>query len=699
MSRKPNTQLLLVEDNSVDAALLGAVLDSDFSHDIELTHVGSMSEAKKYLAEHSVDIILVDLGLPDAQGPEVVRQIHAASPRIPVVVLTALDDELLAAKCLQEGAQEHLIKGQVDTRGLLRALRYATERKVMEMALFAEKERAQVTLNCIGDAVACMDVSGNITFLNGVAEAMVGWSSKDASDRPMAGIFQILEGSNSKVAPFQMEMAVRQKRTVHLPQNSILIRRDGFEIPIEGSVAPIHDREGQTTGVVVVFRDVSAARAMAKQIAHAAEHDFLTGLSNRMFLNDRAKQAIALATRQQKKVAQLFHDLDGFKYINDSFGHNVGDKLLQSVAKRLLDCVRLSDTVSRQGGDEFIVLLSEVETPEDAANAARRMLNAVAKAHYIDQHELHVSTSIGVSIYPDDGLDTETLMKNADTAMYQAKHSGCQSYRFFEAAMNRKAVERHAIEESLLRALERQELVLHYQPKINLSTGEISGAEALVRWAHPERGTVCPAQFLPVAEDCGLMLPIGKWVLHEACRQARAWMDAGLPMTTMAVNVSAVEFWHQNFLRDVFAILSETGLDPGFLELELTESVLMNRAKSTAPILQTLRESGVKVSIDDFGTGYSSVSYLRKFPIHALKIDQSFVQQITAGDDAAIVSAVISMARSLDLRVIAEGVQTLEELAFLQVQRCSEAQGAYFSWPVLPQRFAELLQTGISVGK
>jgi diguanylate cyclase (GGDEF)-like protein len=482
---------------------------------------------------------------------------------------------------------------------------------------------------------------------------------------------------------------------VHLPSNSVLIGRDESEIPIEDSVALIHDREGQVTGAVIVFRDVSAARAMALQMTHLAQHDFLTGLPNRM-LNDRVSQAIALAPRHQKKVAVLFLDLDGFKYINDSLGHPTGDKLLQSIAKRLVNCVRRSDTVSRQGGDEFVVLLSEVERPEDPAIAARRLLQAVAEPHSIDQHDLHVTTSIGLSVYPNDGLDAETLIKNADTAMYQAKENGRQGYQFFKPAMNIRAVERQSIEESLRRALERQEFALHYQPKINLSTGEIAGAEALLRWTHPVRGPVSPAQFIPVAEDCGLIQPIGNWVLREACQQARVWLEAGLPLETMAVNISAVQLRDENFLDRIFAILRDTALDPKFLELELTESVLMKHAESTESILKTLRSRGVQIAVDDFGTGYSSLSYLRKFPIDALKIDQSFVRQITtAPDETTIVTAMISMGRSLKLRVVAEGVETQAEMAFLQAHQCDQAQGYYFSRPVPAQQFARLLRTGI----
>jgi len=696
MSEK-TIRILLVEDNPGDARLLREMLNEPASCKYASTHQKSMEEAVTHLAANPVDIVLLDLGLPDAQGLGAVRRARTAAPRVPLVVLTGLDDESLATQALQEGAQDYLIKGQIEARGLLRALRYAVERKILEEALFVEKERAQVTLNCIGDAVVCTDISGNITFLNLVAEKMTGWSRQEAAGRPMAEVFQIMDATSRETIANPMDMAVGQDRTVHLPSNCILIRRDAFEIPIEDCVSPIHDREGQATGAVIVFRDVSAARTMALQMTHSAQHDFLTGLPNRVLLNDRVSQSIAMAPRHGKKVAVLFLDLDGFKHINDSLGHPIGDKLLQSIAKRLVDCVRGSDTVSRQGGDEFVVLLSEVERPEDAAITARRMLQALAEAHSIDQHDLHVTTSIGVSVYPDDGLDAETLIKNADTAMYQAKENGRQSYQFFKPAMTVRAVERQSIEESLRRALERQEFALHYQPKINLRTGEITGAEALIRWTHPIRGAVSPAQFIPVAEDCGLIRPIGRWVLREACKQARAWVDAGLPLATMAVNISAMEFRDENFLEGVFAILKDTGLDPRSLELELTESVLMRRVESTESILKTLRARGVHLAIDDFGTGYSSLSYLRKFPVDALKIDQSFVRQITtAPDETTIVTAVISMGRSLKLQVVAEGVETQEELAFLQAHQCDEAQGYHFSRPVLPKQFAKLLETGIS---
>ena len=696
MIRKSLKILLLVEDNLGDVRLLREMFNEEGLYKTEFKHVMNMREAEKNLAEREFDIILLDLGLPDEQGLGAVRRARAAAPSIPIVVLTSLDDQAMATQALQEGAQDYLIKGQIDVRGLLRALRYAIERKLMEEALFVVKERAEVTLNCIGDAVVCTDIAGNITFLNFVAEKMTGWSWQEASGKPMSEVLRILDATTRETTPNPMELAVGQHHTGHLPANCVLIRRDGFEIPIEDSVAAIHDREGKATGAVIVFRDVSAARAMTLQMAHSAQHDFLTGLPNRMLLNDRVNQAIALAARHSKKVAVLFLDLDGFKHINDSLGHPIGDKLLQSVAKRLVACVRGSDTVSRQGGDEFVVLLSEMELQEDAAISALRILEAVAQAHSIDQHDLHLTASIGVSVSPDDGVDAETLIKNADTAMYQAKENGRQSYQFFKAAMNVRAVERQSIEESLRRALGRNEFSLQYQPIVKLSTGEITGAEALIRWTHPNRGPVSPAQFIPVAEDCGLILPIGRWVLLEACKQARAWLDAGLPLGTIAVNISSMEFREESFLESVFTTLGEAGLAPSFLELELTESVLMKRAESAATVLKALRARGVRIAVDDFGTGYSSLSYLRKFPIDALKIDQSFVRQISAApDDTTIVTAVISMGRSLKLRVVAEGVETREELEFLRAHQCEEAQGYYFSRPVVPQQFAILLKTGM----
>jgi diguanylate cyclase (GGDEF)-like protein/PAS domain S-box-containing protein len=584
-------------------------------------------------------------------------------------------------------------------RGFAQVTRDFSERQAAQDELFAEKERAQVTLNSIGDAVVCTNLAGNVSFLNPVAEKLTGWSQRDAAGRPVAEVLHILVDSSREVVSNPMELAVAENRTLNLPSNSLLVRRDGTEIPIEDSVAPIHDRQGRGAGAVIAFRDVTVARAMERQLAYSAQHDFLTGLPNRMLLIDRVSQAIAASLRHNGIVAVMFLDLDGFKHINDSLGHLIGDKVLQSVAGRLRECLRGSDTVSRQGGDEFVVLLSDVQRIEDAAFTATRMLHAIAAPHTIDDRDLHVTASIGISVYPDDGANCETLIKNADTAMYHAKEHGRQCYEFFRPAMNARAVARQSIEEDLRRALERREFVLHYQPKVDLTTGGIAGAEALIRWVHPTRGLVAPSEFIPVAEDCGLILPIGNWVLRESCRQARAWLDAGLSMNSMAVNVSAMEFRDKQFGEGVIEALDDAGLNPKHLQLELTEGILMKNAESTESILNALRARGVQVAIDDFGTGYSSLSYLTRFPIDTLKIDQSFVHQVaTSEGDTPIVTAIISMGRDLNMRVVAEGVETQEQAAFLRAHHCDQAQGYYFGRPVGAEEFAVLLRTGLAKG-
>ncbi|MGA2043415.1 MAG: EAL domain-containing protein [Roseiarcus sp.] len=696
MNQDSVASVLLVEDNRGDARLLYEMLNEHQNRAVDLIHVATMSAAVAHLAKKCVDVVVLDLGLPDSQGLEALRRARAVAPRTPLVVLTGLDDEDIAIKALQQGAQDYLVKGQIEAQGFLRAMRRAVERKIMEGALIDEKEQAQITINCISDAVACTDLAGKVTLLNLAAQKITGWSMEAALGLPMAEVLRIVRRGNPGEAASPIEFVVADNQTTHFPLGCTLIRRDGTETAIEGAAAPSRRGEGTSIGSVVAFRDVTEARKMASAMAHAAQHDFLTGLPNRLLLIDRVGQAVAFAKRQQTSVAVLYLDLDGFKHVNDSLGHSTGDKLLRSISERLVDGVRLVDTVSREGGDEFIVLLYDIAGPEEAAIIARRILRALAAPHTIEQHDLHVTASIGVSIYPEDGLNAEVLIKNADTAMYQAKENARGNYQFFAPAMADRAVKRQSIEESLRRAVERREFTLHYQPKVSLVTGKITGAEALIRWTHPTRGLVSPADFVPIAEDCGLIVPIGKWVMREACTRAKAWVDAGLSMGPMAVNVSAMEFRGTDFLDDIFAILAETGLSPEMLELEITESVLMKQADAAALTLEALQAKGVRVAIDDFGTGYSSLSYLQKFRIDTLKIDQSFVRQITTGGGGThIVGAVIDMARNLDLRVVAEGIETAEELAFLRARGCEEGQGYYFSRPVLPDQIVELLKAGI----
>ena len=444
------------------------------------------------------------------------------------------------------------------------------------------------------------------------------------------------------------------------------------------------------------------AELATEQMSYMAEHDFLTGLPNRALLTDRLVQSIALAERHGKKVALMYLDLDHFKHINDSLGHAVGDQLLQSVAKRLQTSVRLYDTVSRQGGDEFVVLLPEVEEVQDAVRAAKKLIEAMAQPHHINGQLLRATVSIGISIYPDDGKDLETVVKNADTAMYQAKKIGRNTYQVFIPEMSARAVARQSVEQALHLALEQHKFILHYQPKVNLETGAITGAEALIRMKESDDQLVGPDNFISIAEECGLILPIGRWVLREACRQTKAWLEAGLDIAQIAVNVSSREFHGKDFLAGVMSILDDTGLDPRHLELEMTESGLIQDSIPTTAILRALKHLGVQIAIDDFGTGYSSLSYMLRFPIDTLKIDRSFVQTLDEGTidkgDAgeAIVSAVIAMGTSLKQRVVAEGIETQQQLAFLQSRHCAEGQGYYFSRPVPADEFASLLGTTLN---
>jgi diguanylate cyclase (GGDEF)-like protein/PAS domain S-box-containing protein len=593
--------------------------------------------------------------------------------------------------------------GGLEPYGYIQTVEDITERKSAELLLreaeerlFEEKERAQVTLNSIGDAVLVTDPSGNITYLNPMAESMTGWSCEESLGHPIRQVFNIIDGVTRQAAVNPVEMAIAHDSTVGLSANCVLIRRDGVESVIEDSAAPLHDRAGKIVGAVIVFRDVSQSRDMAQKMSYLAQHDFLTGLPNRALLTELLSQAIAMARRnKQKQVALLFLDLDDFKRINDSLGHAIGDKLLHAVADRLVSAIRTTDTACRQGGDEFVLLLSEIGDPLDAGRVAEGLLAGFTKPYLIDGHELHITASIGISVYPSDGDDMDTIMQNADTAMFHAKSSGRNGYQFFKAEMNTLALHRLEIETNLRRALKDGEFSLNYQPQINLETGKIIGVEALIRWQDPELGVIPPNKFVHIAEACGLIVPIGRWVLREACRQTQRWMDESQSAVPVSVNISATEFRHIDFLEVISKVLRETGLPPDMLELELTESILMNDTLSSSTLLKSLKEMGVRLAIDDFGTGFSNLSHLKSLPIDTLKIDQSFVRDITSdADDAFIVSAVINMGKNLKQRIIAEGVETDSQLAFLRDHQCEVGQGFYFSQPLSAGSFTQFLENG-----
>ncbi len=686
-------RVLIITSDATDAKSLENVLSQSEDGAFDIEWVTCLSDGLERLRAGDIDAILVDLFLSDSQGIATFDQLFAVVPQTPILALHATDNHMLAKETMQRGAQGHLSKDYFSNSLVPHSLRNIIQRKAVEESLFIERTRAEITLNSISDAVISTDMAGNIDYLNTAAENMTGWLKEEARGYPIREVMRIINSETYNPVSNPVELVLQQDKPMTLATDSILIRRDGNEVAIEDSAAPIHDSNGRIRGAVIVFHDVTPARAIVAKMAYLAQHDSLTNLPNRALLNDRITQAIELAKRRGTYLALLFLDLDNFKHINDSLGHSTGDKLLQSIAQDLSTCVRSSDTVSRLGGDEFVILLTQDKHAQDAALTADKILTVLAKPHTIAEHVLYITTSIGISVYPADGQDPETLIKNADIAMYHAKERGRNNYQFFKNDMNLRAFERLAIETHLRYALMRQEFVLYYQPKVNLDSGKITGAEALLRWKHPEWGLVLPDRFVQIAEDCGLIVPIGRWVLREACAQAKRWEAAGLKLGSIAVNISALEFRFKDFVAGVQLILNETGLDPCHLQLEITESVLMRDVESSNLILQQLKNMGIQLAVDDFGTGYSSLSYLHQFSIDILKIDQSFVRDISC-DNGIIASAVIAMGASLKQLVIAEGVEKQDQLAFLKTQHCEEGQGYFFSRPIIAEQFAQLLATG-----
>ena len=690
-------RVLIISAVADDIRLLKNALGNAHDGPFDVEDVATLAAALPRLAAGGIDAILVDLSLPDAQGMACFVRLYGAVRHTPILTLCDLDDEALAKEAVQRGAQGWLSRGYFDNYLVPQSLRNIIERMKVEQGLYVARARAEITLNSIGDAVISVDMHGHVDYLNIAGERMTGWPRAEARGKSIGDIVSIIDSSTRQPVVNPLDYVLQGDPAAGLTGECVLIDRHGRHVPIEDSAAPIHDWDQRLVGAVMVFRDISDNVALAAKMRHQAQHDFLTSLPSRVLLNDRVSLAIAAARRNNAYPALLFLDLDKFKHINDSLGHGIGDELLQAVAERLLGCVRASDTVSRYGGDEFVILLADERQPQDAAVTAAKILHALSTPFFIGEHALYTSTSIGIGVFPFDGVDAVTLIKNADTAMYHAKERGRNNYQFFHQAMNQRAVERQLIESNLRRALENAEFTLHYQPKVDLLTHGITGVEALLRWTHPEWGLVQPERFIAIAEECGLIVPIGHWVLREACLQAVRWRDAGIGPVSIAVNVSAVEFRQRDFFDQALAIFKETGADPGDVQLELTETVLMRDVDTSADLLAKFKAIGVKIAVDDFGTGYSSLSYLSQFPIDVLKIDQSFVRAIDgeAGKNGAIVGAVIGMGKNLHQRVIAEGVEDEEQLAFLKAHECNEAQGYLFSRPVDAALMQTLFSTGI----
>lgn len=557
-----------------------------------------------------------------------------------------------------------------------------------------EKELAQVTLNSIGDAVIRVDKAMRVELLNPVAERILGWKQNEAAGLPIDRIFNIIDERSLTVIDNPINNCFAKNHIVTLTEHAILIRNDGHQFHIEMSVAPVPTQQGDCEKVVVVIRDVSERHMTLKQLDYMSQYDGLTDLPNRVLHQRRLSQALALSRRNRQMVGLFFIDLDRFKTVNDSMGHSTGDQLLTAVAQRLILCIRTENTVSRMGGDEFAVILEGLHVAEGAATVAQKILEKLSHPFFIDGQPLFISASIGIAIYESEDTP-ELMLQNAEIAMYRAKENGGNNYQFFEAEMNQAIAERMELETALRQALQNQEFLLHYQPKVDLATDKIVGVEALLRWQRPKIGICPPSKFIPVLEETNMIIEVGDWVISEACRQAQEWLSKGFPMK-VAVNLSAKQLETAHFDHKVKEILAEHNLPGQFLEFEITESVFLSPLEHTEFTLNSLESMGITFSIDDFGTGYSSLGYLRRFPIESLKIDKSFIDNLTITHDSrTLAKAIIALAHSLSMKVIAEGVETEAQREILSQMNCNEIQGYLISKPVDVDRLLTLLKSNL----
>lgn len=562
-----------------------------------------------------------------------------------------------------------------------------TERRHTEAGL-----RMQTSaINAASDQIVITDIQGRIEFANPAFEQETGYTLQEVIGKNPRFLSS---GKQEKAFYALLWNTILNGRTWHGEITNK--RKDESQYVAEMTITPVRSEDGVIDRFVAINRNITEKKLFEKRMDYLAHYDSLTGLPNRLLIGHKLTQTLTHASHNDMQAAVLFLDLDGFKLVNDTMGHKTGDELLKSVAERLMKCCGESALLARMGGDEFVIVLPQVGSSEEVTRFAKRVLNAFSRVFDLEGCETFISTSIGISLYPAHGTDVETLVKNADAAMYRAKECGRDGYYFYDDTLNAAATERMAMENSLRRALEREEFVVYYQPRVDVVSGAILGAEALVRWRHPELGLVFPNEFIPLAEETGLVVPISEWVLRKACVQNKAWQDVGLPPIEIAVNISARQFQRRNILATVKSALNESGLDPKYLDIELTESTVMQRPDLAAAALGKMKNMGVRISIDDFGTGYSSLSYLKRFPVDALKVDRSFIRDITTNpDDAAITRAVVAMSHSLNLKVVAEGVETLEQLRYLFELGCDQMQGYFVSAALPADQFEEFFKQSI----
>ena len=688
MDRTP-IQVLFVEDSEVDVELALRSLEQG-GFEVSWNRVDLEEDLKRALGASQPHAILSDFSMPRFDGIDALRLSKELAPGVPFIFLSGTIGEERAIEAMRLGATDYVLKNNM--RRLVTVVRRAlSEAGERERIRVAEEERARLVqiLEATSDYVCMTDPAGTITYLNAAGRKLIGAPESQGAGKSTGEIYpawarELIEREGTPVA----------SSTGAWTGETAILGADGTEIPVSQVIIAHRGPGGEIRFFSTIARDIRERKAYEARLQYLANYDPLTGLPNRDLLGDRTLQAVAHARRASRPAALLVLNLDRFKLVNESYSRGAGDALLRMVADRLKSAVREGDTVARLGGDAFAVLATDLARPDDVLSVARKIRESMHSPFRLEARDLHVTLSIGASVTPRDGEEFDMLLRNADAAMHRVKAEGRDGFQFYAAAMTRQAAERVELENELRLALEKNQLEMHYQPQVVLADGRIVGVEALMRWNHAQRGSISPGQFIPVAEDSDLIHPLGAFALAESCRQIRVWGDAGSAELRLAVNVSARQFRSPGFVNTVERALRASGLAPRNLELELTEGVLVESRDRTVAVLKGLKELGVQIAVDDFGMGYSSLSYLSRLPIDCLKIDRTFVSQARRRQDAAITQTVILLAHSLGVRVIAEGVETVEQLDFLRMHRCDQAQGYFFSPAVHPGAMAQLLAAG-----
>jgi diguanylate cyclase (GGDEF)-like protein/PAS domain S-box-containing protein len=679
------TRVLLVDDDEDDYVMTRELLSEAATGVFQLDWSSDYDEAVALIERREHDVYLLDYRLGERSGLEILRAVGSKNPQSPMILLTGQGDDFVDIEAMREGAADYLIKAQLTSDLLARSIRYAVERAKSSQSLRESEERYQRLVEHSPDAII-VHTEGQIVFLNGAGVRLLGAnSSAELIGKP---VINFVHADYRESVRKRIYQSLTENVEMPFAEEKFL-RVDGTEIDVEvGAVPFVYENE---RAVQVVARDIGARKLIEEKLIHDAFHDALTGLPNRALFKEHLKLAVDRAKKKDPFLfAVLFLDLDRFKNVNDSLGHAVGDELLIGIARRLESHIRPVDRVARLGGDEFALLLDGIEHPSDATRVAERLQQEMQLPFNIRGHDVFTSASVGIAMSSTGYVGPDDVLRDADTAMYRAKALGKARYEIFDLDMHSRAVALLKLETDLRLAVERQEFIVQYQPIMKLGTNEIYGFEALVRWQHPERGLLLPAEFIPISEETGLIIPLGRWVLREACRQVRLWQEElpGCDSLTLSVNYSGKQFMQTDVIEQIKLILEETDFDPCLLQLEITESAVIENTKTVTEMILELRKLGIRLSMDDFGTGYSSLSYLHSFPIHTLKIDRSFISERDVADNE-IVRTIIMLARNLGLDVVAEGVETREQLAYLRTLDCEYAQGFYFAHPLDPSQ-AEL---------